>query len=106
MRIAVKVHHSVKKLLGKFMTFGMVGAIGTLVHYTILIVLVETWAIHPGAATTLGFGLGALVNYLLNHRYTFKETLKYSAPYRKGASEIISRSPPPFSGAPEPCRSS
>jgi hypothetical protein len=29
-----------------------------------------------------------------------KETLKYSAPYRKGASEIISRSPPPFSGAP------
>jgi putative flippase GtrA len=74
MRIAVKVHQSIKKPLGKFMAFGMVGAISTLAHYTTLVVLVETWAIHPGAATTLGFGLGALVNYLLNHRYTFNST--------------------------------
>ena len=56
------------------MTFGMVGAISTLVHYTTLVVLVETWAIHPVAATTIGFGLGAVVNYLLNYRYTFNST--------------------------------
>jgi putative flippase GtrA len=52
----------------------MVGAAGTLVHYATLILLVETCAIYPVTATTLGFGLGALVNYLLNHRYTFNST--------------------------------
>ncbi|SDW64146.1 GtrA family protein [Thiocapsa roseopersicina] len=54
--------------------FGLVGAVGTLVHYATLIILVEIWTVDPVAATTLGFGLGALVNYLLNHRYTFNST--------------------------------
>jgi putative flippase GtrA len=52
----------------------LVGAVGTLVHYATLILLVETWGIHPVTATTLGFGLGALINYLLNYRYTFNST--------------------------------
>lgn len=52
----------------------MVGAIGTLAHYATLILLVEIGTLHPTAATTLGFGVGALANYLLNHRYTFKST--------------------------------
>jgi putative flippase GtrA len=52
----------------------MVGAFGTLVHYATLVLLVEIWTVEPVAATTLGFGLGALANYLLNHRYTFNST--------------------------------
>jgi putative flippase GtrA len=55
-------------------TFGIVGAVGTLAHYITLILLVEIWALHPTAATTVGFGVGALVNYLLNHRFTFNST--------------------------------
>jgi putative flippase GtrA len=52
----------------------MVGIIGTLAHYSTLILLVEIGFLHPTAATTAGFGVGALVNYLLNHRYTFNST--------------------------------
>ena len=55
-------------------TFGIVGAVGTFAHYASLILLVEIGALHPTAATTAGFGVGALVNYLLNHRYTFNST--------------------------------
>ncbi len=52
----------------------MIGIIGTLAHYATLILLVEIWAFHPVAATTIGFGFGAVVNYLLNYRYTFNST--------------------------------
>jgi putative flippase GtrA len=55
-------------------TFGIVGAVGTLAHYGTLILLVEIWTVQPVTATTFGFGLGALVNYLLNYRYTFNST--------------------------------
>jgi putative flippase GtrA len=54
--------------------FGMVGLIGTLAHYLALVSLVEIWGLHPAAATTVGFGLGALINYLLNYRYTFNSS--------------------------------
>lgn len=55
-------------------TFGLVGVVGTLAHYVTLILLVEFGGLPPTAATTAGFGVGALVNYLLNHRYTFNST--------------------------------
>jgi len=34
--------------------------------------LVESAGIHPVAATSVGFVVGALVNYTLNRRYTFQ----------------------------------
>ena len=60
--------------MGRLATFGMVGIAGTLAHYTTLIFLVEIGNLNPTAATTAGFGVGALVNYLLNHRYTFNSS--------------------------------
>ena len=43
-------------------------------HYSALVLLVETKLLDAVAATTVGFALGAIVNYLLNYRYTFNST--------------------------------
>jgi putative flippase GtrA len=59
-----------RKLLG----FGLVGAVGTAAHYLVLIVLVEAAGIRPVWATTIGFTVGAVINYLLNHRFTFQSS--------------------------------
>ncbi len=52
--------------------FAGVGAIGTAAQYLVLVLLVEGPAVNPVLASTLGFGLGAIVNYLLNYHYTFR----------------------------------
>lgn len=64
-------------LLWQFSRFGAVGAIGTTVHYALLIVLVET--IHADAvfASIMGAGFGAFINYLLNYRYTFHSARRH-----------------------------
>ena len=57
--------------IGQFMLYAGVGAIGTIGHYTTLIVLVEFWALDPVIASCLGFVVGALINYVLNYKFTF-----------------------------------
>ena len=52
--------------------FGVVGAIATPAHYATLILLVEMAGVTPVLATVAGSAVGALVNYLLNHRYTYR----------------------------------
>jgi putative flippase GtrA len=55
-----------------FLRYLFMGAIGTLVHYAVLIVLVERARVTPTIGTTCGFVAGAFVNYLLNYRFTFR----------------------------------
>lgn len=59
-------------MLGKLFRYGVVGIVGTPAHYLTLILLVEAGGISPVYATIAGSAVGALVNYLLNRRYTFK----------------------------------
>lgn len=56
----------------QFAAYAAVGSVGTLAHYTLLIALVESRASGPVAASAFGFVLGAVVNYALNRRYTFR----------------------------------
>lgn len=63
-------------LLGQFVRFTGVGAIGTGAHYVALFALLGTGA-HPTAATTVGAVIGALVNYALNYRYTFNSRRRH-----------------------------
>lgn len=55
----------------RFFRFALVGAVGTLSHWGVLIAAVEAGGLSPVAATALGAAAGAAVNYLLNRRYTF-----------------------------------
>ena len=45
---------------------------GTACHYVTLIGLVELLGTGPVVATTAGFLVGMVVNYLLNYRFTFR----------------------------------
>ncbi len=58
--------------LKQFLLFSVVGAVGTSGQYAMLILLVEVTKQNPVLASTLGFLVGALINYILNYRYTFK----------------------------------
>lgn len=51
--------------------FGMVGAVGTLAHYALLLALVEWLGTGAMTGTACGSVLGALVNYLLSRRLVF-----------------------------------
>ncbi|HEY5798948.1 MAG TPA: GtrA family protein [Burkholderiaceae bacterium] len=62
----------------RFARYALVGAVGTLAHYALLIVLVETSAASAATASTAGAVLGALLNYVLNRRYTFKSDARHA----------------------------
>jgi len=61
-----------KGLIAQFLLYSAVGAVGTAVHFSVLIFLVQLLAIDPVSASMAGFASGAMVNYGLNYRFTFK----------------------------------
>lgn len=61
-----------KGTIVQFLLFAGIGIIGTLAHYTILIVLVQFWAVDPVISSCLGFVVGAMINYILNYHFTFR----------------------------------
>lgn len=66
-----------KALFWQFSRFFIVGASSALVQFSILIGLVELFSIKPIVASTLSYLGGALINYLLNHYFTFKSNLSH-----------------------------
>ena len=61
----------------QFFIFAGVGAIGTAGHYATLILLVQVLHTDPVIATTIGFVVGALINYVLNYRITFNSDKRH-----------------------------
>ncbi len=59
------------------------GAVGTLAHYGVLILMVQTMALNAVAASSAGFVVGAITNYQLNYHYTFASD--------KGHAEAMSK---------------
>ena len=66
-----------KGTVGQFLLFAGVGAIGTIGHYTTLIVLVQFWAVDPVFASSFGFVIGAIINYILNYEFTFQSKKRH-----------------------------
>lgn len=59
------------KISVQFLLFAAIGAVGTCAHFVVLIALVQGAGMSPVLATAFGFVVGAIVNYLLNHRFAF-----------------------------------
>lgn len=64
----------------KFVKYGFVGVLGTLVHTTILTISVEILHISPILSTVLGFMGSLILSFKLNSMWTFKgdSRTKYS----------------------------
>ena len=55
----------------QFLRYAGAGAIGTSVHFAVLVAAVQLAGIGAIAGSTAGAVAGALVNYVLNYRFTF-----------------------------------
>lgn len=55
----------------RFLRFAAVGAVGTIAHYALLLVMVEVLGASPLAGAATGFMLGAAVNYSLSRLLVF-----------------------------------
>ncbi len=61
----------------QFIIYAGIGAIGTIGHYATLVLLVQAIHAEPVFATTIGFVVGALINYVLNYRITFNSNKRH-----------------------------
>ena len=66
------VLHSFHRLSRQFAAFFGVGVAAAVVHYGLLVVLVEGGSVHPVPATLAGYVAGGLVSYGLNRRHTYR----------------------------------
>jgi len=64
-------------MLKQFLHFGLIGALGTAMHYALLIALVQLLAVHEGIAAMCGAALGAICNYVLNYHFNFRSTRRH-----------------------------
>lgn len=64
-------------VLRQFLHFAVAGAIGTGVHYCVLIALVQLADFASVVASFLGYIAGALTNYLLSRYYVFRSTVPH-----------------------------
>ena len=62
----------------QFTKFIGVGALATGIHYAILIALVEQGHTDAVTASTIGYAISGVVNYLLNYYFTFSSQEKHS----------------------------
>lgn len=64
-------------VIGQFVFYALAGAVGTLLQYSILYLLVEEFILDPVTASTLGAFAGAAVNYLLSHHWVFNSQRRH-----------------------------
>lgn len=64
-------------LLRQFVKFTGVGFASAIGHYGLLIALVQLAAVPAVPASAAGALLGAVINYSLNYRYTFRSTRQH-----------------------------
>ena len=69
---------NLREIITQFAKFTVVGAFGTVVHYTILILLVERAGTDPVVGSSIGAIAGAFVNYFLNYYFTFRSNRRHA----------------------------
>ena len=76
--MSVPLFKKLQAVIAQLAKFTVVGAFGTLVHYTILILLVEKAGIGAVVSSSAGAVAGAFVNYFLNYYITFRSNRRHS----------------------------
>ena len=71
------------KLFRQFISFSVIGAIGTAAHFAVLIFAVQVLSISPVSGSIAGFIAGAIINYLLNYHVTFKSENRHLESFPK-----------------------
>jgi putative flippase GtrA len=64
-------------LTRQFFTYAGMGFVGTMAQYSVLVVLVEWAGLASVSASAIGYVAGALVNYALNYRFTFRSSASH-----------------------------
>ena len=62
---------AVTRHIGRFVRFALVGGVATAIQYALLVLLVRAFGVAPTPASSVGFALSAIANYLLNYHFTF-----------------------------------
>jgi putative flippase GtrA len=74
-----KIAHAQGKLsIFQFLLFSIMGAVGTIFHYLVLILSVEYFGLSPMVGTVSGSICGAIVNFVLSHQVVFRSELRFS----------------------------
>jgi putative flippase GtrA len=68
-----------RRVARQFAAFFGVGLVAAVIHYGLLVALVEGGSVHPVPATLAGYVAGGLVSYALNRRHTYRS----SRPHRE-----------------------
>ncbi|OQA33836.1 MAG: GtrA-like protein [Betaproteobacteria bacterium ADurb.Bin341] len=71
------------ELLRQFFRFSGVGCVSAVAHYGLLILLVQVAGVDAVIASAAGALLGAVVNYALNYRFTFRSNKAHHESVRK-----------------------
>ena len=66
-----------RRTANQFLRFATVGGIATAIHYLILIALVHAASMNAVWASSIGFIVSAVCNYLLNYRFTFRSNVEH-----------------------------
>ena len=77
------------RIAPQFLRYSGAGAVGTACQYAVLVVLVQLAGLGAVVASTIGAIVGALVNYCLNHRYTFASSKAHGAALPRFAAVSI-----------------
>lgn len=66
-----------RTIFSQFIVYAGIGSIGTAAHYLLLLLLVEGIKVAAYQGAVAGFVLGAVINYYLNHRITFRSAKRH-----------------------------
>jgi len=72
------VQGSPMPLLLQFISYSFAGAIGTAVHFLVLLVCVQVFMFHAVVASIEGSIAGAIVNYLLSYHWVFRSNRRHA----------------------------
>jgi putative flippase GtrA len=79
-------------MLGRFLVYAMVGAAGTAGHYAFLITAVSKGMMGPVPASISGAVVGAIINFVLNTKLTFRGSMSLGTAARFFATAALAAS--------------